>query len=36
MVPVSEIAVDCIPVTTTYDTEIQPAVMYDMSAPLTL
>lgn len=34
MVPFSEIAVDCIPLTTTYGTEISPAVMYDMSAPL--
>lgn len=36
MVSFSEIAVDCIPLTTTYDTEISPAVMYGMSAPLTV
>lgn len=36
MVSFFEIAVDCIPLTTAYDTEITTAVMYGMSALLTV
>lgn len=36
MVSFSEIAVDCIPLTTAYDTGITTAVMYGMSALLTV